>query len=108
MTPNPALNRTGHRARHGHGRDNPSHGISLHREPELLGRAGMNPSEILAAATANAAEAFRLNDRGRILPGRRADLLLVRGDPTTEILVVRDILRIWKGGVEIDRTAVER
>ena len=85
-----------------------SHGISLHRELELLGVAGMSPSEILTAATANAAEAFRLDDRGRILPGRRADMLLVQGDPTTDVLAVRDIVRIWKAGVEVDRSVVER
>lgn len=85
-----------------------THGISVHREFELLGRAGLKPSDILAAATANASEAFRLDDRGRILPGRRADMLLVRGDPTTDVLTVRDIVRIWKSGVEVDRTAAER
>jgi imidazolonepropionase-like amidohydrolase len=85
-----------------------SHGISLHRELELLGKAGLSPPEILAAATANVAAAFRLDDRGRILPGRRADMLLVRGDPTTDILAVRDIARIWKSGVEVDRTSVDR
>ena len=81
-----------------------SPGISLHRELELLGQAGLAPSEILAAATANAADAFRLADRGRIVPGLRADMLLVRGDATTDILAVRDILRVWKAGVEVNRT----
>lgn len=85
-----------------------SHGISMHRELELLGKAGLRPSEILAAATADAAEAFRLVDRGRILPGLRADMLLIRGDPTADILAVRDIVRVWKTGVEVDRTAAER
>ena len=80
----------------------------MHHELELLGKAGLKPTEILAAATANAAEAFRLDDRGRILPGRRADMLLVRGDPTADILAIRDIVRVWKIGVEVDRTAAER
>jgi imidazolonepropionase-like amidohydrolase len=82
-------------------------GISVHRELELLGRAGLSPSEILAAATANAAEAFRLADRGRIVPGHRADMILVRGDPTTDVLAVRDIVRVWKRGVEVDRAVRE-
>jgi len=85
-----------------------SHGISMHHELELLGKAGLKPTEILAAATANAAQAFRLDDRGRILPGRRADMLLVRGDPTADILAIRDIVRVWKMGVEVDRSAAER
>jgi imidazolonepropionase-like amidohydrolase len=88
-------------------RDNPAaFGISLHRELELLTEAGLNPVEVLIAATANAADAFRLEDRGRIVPGRRADMVLVGGDPTSDILATRDILRVWKGGIEVDRIAV--
>lgn len=75
-------------------------GISLHREMELLHSAGLTATEVLTAATASPAEAFRLSDRGRILPGRRADLLLVRGDPTTDVLATRDIVRVWRGGTE--------
>jgi len=90
-------------------RNNPAaHGISVHREMELFSNAGLSPAEILTAATASSAEAFRLADRGRILPGRRADLLLVRGDPTSDLLSIRDIVRIWKSGVEVDRTVTDR
>jgi imidazolonepropionase-like amidohydrolase len=84
------------------------HGISVHHEIELFRKAGLSPSEILAAATASTADAFRLSDRGRIQPGRRADLLLVRGDPTEDVLAIRDILRVWKSGVEVDRMAAGR
>jgi imidazolonepropionase-like amidohydrolase len=79
-------------------------GVSLHRELELLHRVGLSPVQTLAAATANAADAFRLQDRGRIVPGRRADMLLVRGDPTSDVLATRNILRVWKGGIEIEST----
>ena len=78
-------------------------GVSLHRELELLVKSGLTPSAALAAATANVADAFRLTDRGRIIAGRRADLLLVRGDPTVDITATRDIVSIWRSGVEFDR-----
>jgi imidazolonepropionase-like amidohydrolase len=81
------------------------HGASIHRELELLVKAGLTPVEALAAATSAPAAQFRLSDRGRIEPGRRADLLLVKGDPTTDIKATRDIARIWKVGVEVDRRA---
>ena len=74
------------------------YGLSLHRELELLVKAGLTPVQALSAATANSAKAFRLADRGRIAPGLRADLLLVGGDPTTNIAAVHDILEIWKDG----------
>jgi imidazolonepropionase-like amidohydrolase len=85
------------------GTDMPTHGVSLHRDLELMVRAGLSPADALAAATSNPAAAFRLTDRGRIAPGLRADLVLVEGDPTTDIKATRRIRRIWKAGVEVDR-----
>ncbi len=79
------------------------HGASLHRLLELFVDAGLSPTEALRTATSNVAEAFDLSDRGRIQPGFRADLVLVRGDPTEDITVTRDILRVWKAGVELQR-----
>ena len=82
-----------------------SHGVSIHRELELLVRSGLTPSEALAAATSVPAAAFHLDDRGVIAPGKRADLLLVKGDPTQDITATRDIVSIWKLGVEDDRAS---
>ena len=39
--------------------------------------AGVNPLEAICMATINAASCFKLDDRGAIAPGRRADLLLL-------------------------------
>lgn len=82
-----------------------SHGVSIHRELELLVRSGLTPQEALASATSVPATAFHLNDRGVIAPGKRADLVLVKGDPTEDILATRDIVSVWKVGVENDRSA---
>jgi imidazolonepropionase-like amidohydrolase len=82
-----------------------AHGVSIHRELELLVRAGLSPVEALRAATSAPARAFRLADRGRIAPGLRADLLLVDGDPTTDILATRAIRTVWKLGRPLDRAA---
>jgi len=51
----------------------------------------------------NAARTFDATDRRVIAPGKRADLLLVRGDPTVIIMAARDIASMWRGGVEFDR-----
>jgi imidazolonepropionase-like amidohydrolase len=82
-----------------------SHGASLHREMELLVKAGLTPVEALIAATSAPAAAFHLDDRGSIEPGKRADLLLVKSDPTRDILETRDIVEVWKAGVEADRAS---
>lgn len=79
------------------------HGIGLLYELELLVRAGLSPAEALSAATARTADAFRLSDRGRIRPGLRADLVLVEGNPTTDVTALRRIRRVWRGGVELER-----
>ena len=80
-----------------------SHGASLHRELELLVRAGLSPIEALTAATSAPARAFGLADRGRIAAGQRADLLLVSGNPAEDILATRSIDTVWKGGVPLVR-----
>lgn len=80
-------------------------GASLHRELELLGRCGMTPAQALNAATAAPARVFGLADRGQVAPGRRADLMLVSGDPLTDITATRAIERIWRAGVLCDRRA---
>lgn len=82
-----------------------SHGVSIHRELELLVRSGLSPQEALASATSVPAAAFHLDDRGVIAPGKRADLLLVSGDPMQDITATRDIISVWKLGVEDDRAS---
>ena len=84
------------------------HGASLHRELELLVESGLTPVQALTAATKSTADIFHLNDRGRIVPGRRADLLLVRGDPTRDITATRDIIHVWRTGVEFERATIAR
>lgn len=85
------------------GSDTPTHGITIHRDLELLVEAGLSPRDALAGATSAAAKAFGLNDRGRLAPGLRADLWMVEGDPTANIKATRAIRRVWKGGVEVER-----
>ncbi|MEN1941436.1 CIA30 family protein [Luteimonas sp. MJ174] len=84
-----------------------AHGISMHGELALLVRAGLSSVEALAAATALPARRFGLGDRGRIVAGMRADLLLVEGDPTTDIQATRAIVGVWKNGYAVDRPRVE-
>jgi len=89
------------------GTDAPSpgqtYGASLHGEMELLVGAGLSASQALTAATSAPALAFGITDRGRIAPGLRADLLLVDGDPTTDIKATRRIVAVWKRGSRADR-----
>ena len=78
-------------------------GISLHTELELLVRLGLSPREALAAATNNYAIQFGWNELGLIAPGRRADVLVVDGDPTLNIWNARRISTLILNGYVLDR-----
>lgn len=76
-----------------------AHGASVHHELQLLVSAGLTPVQALRAATSTPARRFGLIDRGRIVAGARADLLLVDGDPTTTISDTLSIRAVWRRGV---------
>ena len=78
-------------------------GAGLHGELELLVQAGLSPREALVAATSGPARAFTLADRGRIVAGARADLVLVQGNPLTDITATRAIVRVFKNGFDVPR-----
>ncbi|MNI31611.1 isoaspartyl dipeptidase [compost metagenome] len=76
-----------------------AHGASVHHELQLLVEAGFAPIEALQSATSKTARRFGLDDRGRIVEGARADLLLVDGDPTVHISDTLSIREVWQRGV---------
>jgi imidazolonepropionase-like amidohydrolase len=79
-------------------------GASLHGEIQALGRLGIPPLTILRAATS--APAAFLDPRhsfGRIEKGQRADLLLVRGDPTADLADLAQIDQVFLSGARLER-----
>jgi hypothetical protein len=75
-------------------------GFTLHRELELYVRAGIPPGEVLRIATRNGAQVTGLAaEAGHIAAGKRADLILVDGDPTRRIEDIRRISLVLKEGV---------
>ena len=81
-------------------------GISMHTELELLVRLGLSPREALAAATNNYSTQFGWNELGLIAPGRRADILVVDGDPTVTVWNARRISTLIFDGNVVDRDAL--
>ncbi len=77
-----------------------AHGVSVHHEMQLLVEAGFTPVEALQSATSKTARRFYLDDRGRIVEGARADLVLVDGDPTTHISDTFSIREVWQRGIQ--------
>jgi len=79
-----------------------THGASVHHELQLLVEAGHTPVEVLRVATSVPAKRFGLEDRGVVAVGKRADLVLVRGNPTVDFGRTLDILGIWRRGSRVE------
>jgi cytosine/adenosine deaminase-related metal-dependent hydrolase len=74
-------------------------GFTLQRELELYVQAGIAPAQVLQIATWNGAKYSRtLEDRGSIEVGKRADFILVDGDPTANIADLRKVALVVKNG----------
>lgn len=73
-------------------------GLELIRELELYVEAGLSPAEALATATIIPATAFGVSDeRGSIAVGKLSDLVLVNGDPGTDIGALRHVETVMLG-----------
>jgi hypothetical protein len=81
-------------------------GVSLHTELELLVRLGLSPREALAAATNNYALQFGWSELGLIAPGRRADVLVVDGNPAENVWNARRISTLIFDGEVVNREAL--
>lgn len=82
-------------------------GAGLHDELAKLVEAGMTPGEALRAATSDNAHFLggAQADFGDVAPGQHADLVLVDGDPTTDIAATQHITHVWLDGIELQRHA---
>lgn len=79
----------------------PVRGHSFHDELELLVAAGLSPAQALQSATVNARGLFGLRDRAIIALGKRADLVLIDGDPLADIAATRGIHSVWVAGIRV-------
>ena len=90
------------------GSDLEPHGGSLHQELELLVEAGLSPAEAIAATTSQATAFLGLTDDvGTIEAGKRADLVLLDGDPLADITNTRRIAAVMIGGVVLNGTDLQ-
>jgi imidazolonepropionase-like amidohydrolase len=93
-------------------------GPGLVEEIEALAAAGLTPMEALRAATVIPRDYFRSlpnggsslgwkADFGTIEPGARADLILLRGDPSKNLSSLREIESVIAGGRHYSRAALD-
>ncbi|HJO02835.1 MAG TPA: amidohydrolase family protein [Acidobacteriota bacterium] len=93
------------------GTDTPAPGLffgeGLHRELELLVEAGLTPLQAISTATRNAALLMQAEDWGTLEAGKRADVLVVDGDPSVSIGDTRNITMLLQDGRIVDRRQLE-
>ncbi len=77
-------------------------GFGLHSELELYVKAGISPAKALQIATWSGAKVTNtLHDRGTIEVNKLADLIIIDGDPTTNIEDIRKISTVITNGKKI-------
>jgi imidazolonepropionase-like amidohydrolase len=78
-------------------------GFGDQREVELLVEAGFTPVEAIHVATYNGAQYLGELDRiGTIAPGKQADLVVIKGDPSRKIEDIENVEIVFKDGVGYD------
>jgi len=78
-------------------------GFGDQREVELLAEAGFTPLEAIHIATANGAQFLGELDRiGTITPGKQADLVVIKGDPSKRIEDIEKVETVFKDGIGYD------
>jgi len=78
-------------------------GYADQRNYELLVEAGFAPEQAVQIMTANGAKVLGFGDRlGTIAPGKQADLVVVRGDPTRTPSDIRNVETVYRQGIGYD------
>ena len=74
----------------------------LHYELECMVQAGLTPMQAILSATSHCADALGMGDGvGRLAVGKKADLLVVEGDPSRKILDLAKVEAVFKDGVRV-------
>jgi hypothetical protein len=78
-------------------------GFGDQREIELLVEAGFTPVEAIHIATQNGSFYLGQQDRiGTLVPGKQADMVLIKGDPSKRIDEIENVETVFKTGIGYD------
>lgn len=78
-------------------------GFADQRETELLVDAGFSPLEAIKIGTLNGATYLgQANEIGSVTVGKRADLMIVKGDPSRRIEDIENVQLVFRDGIGFD------
>jgi imidazolonepropionase-like amidohydrolase len=83
-----------------------SFGYAEHHEIGMYVRLGLSPAEAIVASTSRPTEVLRIKDTGVLAKGRRADFIVLRGNPLENIGNTRQIEAVYLDAVRLDRDAL--
>jgi imidazolonepropionase-like amidohydrolase len=81
-------------------------GYAEQRELEEMATAGMSPAQVITAVTSRSAEYLGLRNMGSLAAGKRADFIVLRGNPLEDIRQTRNIEAVYFDGRQLDRAAL--
>ncbi len=82
-------------------------GFSTHNELKYLVDAGLTPYQALRTGTVNVANYLNLADAGTIKPGAIADLVLINGNPLTDITSTKKVEGVMMRGKWLSKIEIE-
>jgi len=86
-------------------------GFSIHDELSILIENGFTPYEAIAAGTVNASKVVEAmigeDDFGTIEVGKRADLILINGNPLDDVANIKNIIGVMAAGRWYSRQTLE-
>jgi imidazolonepropionase-like amidohydrolase len=79
---------------------------AVHEELADMVRAGLDPADVLVAATSASAAVMGFDDTGTLAAGKRADFVVLDGNPLADIANTRLISQVYLAGQPVDRAAI--
>ena len=77
-------------------------GFSEHLELQLMVEAGLSPLKVISCATLNGAVLLGIDKQtGTLEAGKKADFMILQGDPSKDINNTRQIVEVWKNGKKV-------
>ena len=83
-----------------------SFGFGDHHEIGMYERLGLNPADIIVAATSRPAEVLHIKDTGTLAKDKRADFIVLNANPLETIRNLREIDSVYLYGAKLDRDAL--